>query len=127
MKWAAAFALALGLTGCIEYSDGSRVGYVTKFSHKGLVWKSWECEMNLGGMREKRDSKDGSVSYVANLWFCAIDNHASRGEDIAGLCGKIGKAMNEGRRVRVFYKEEVATAPWRSGSSCLIQSVEFLD
>lgn len=34
--------------GCIQdYSDGTRVGYIRKFSEKGLIWKSWEGEMML--------------------------------------------------------------------------------
>lgn len=31
------------------YSHGSRVGTVRKLSEKGLIWKSWEGELVLGG------------------------------------------------------------------------------
>jgi hypothetical protein len=38
-------------SGCSHnYSDGYRVGYVRKFSRKGLIWKSWEGELLLGGV-----------------------------------------------------------------------------
>ena len=34
------------LSGCMpNYSDGSRIGIVTKLSHKGMLFKSWEGEM----------------------------------------------------------------------------------
>ena len=33
------------------YSEGQRTGDVFKFSKKGLIWKSWEGEMYLGGIR----------------------------------------------------------------------------
>lgn len=37
--------------GCLpEYSMGERTGDVYKFSEKGLIWKSWEGEMYLGGV-----------------------------------------------------------------------------
>lgn len=36
------------LTGCSEnYSNGERIGFITKFSKIGIIWKSWEGELNL--------------------------------------------------------------------------------
>jgi hypothetical protein len=32
------------------YSEGSRTGYLIKFSRSGFVFKTYEGEMNLGGM-----------------------------------------------------------------------------
>lgn len=32
-----------------DYSDGMRTGDIYKFSKKGLIWKSWEGEMYIGG------------------------------------------------------------------------------
>lgn len=48
-------------------SDGTRVGVLTKFSHKGLVYKSYEGELNMGGVRNSIDS-EGNRSVVANVW-----------------------------------------------------------
>lgn len=31
-----------------EYSRGQRIGYVTKVSHKGVIWKTWEIEVQMG-------------------------------------------------------------------------------
>ena len=40
--------VSLSLIGCTEnYSNGERIGFVTKFSERGLIWKSWEGELNL--------------------------------------------------------------------------------
>lgn len=41
--------LVLFISGCLEYSDGQRVGIVTKFSQKGLIWKTWEGELRPSG------------------------------------------------------------------------------
>lgn len=36
-----------GLVSCTEnYSNGERIGMITKFSEKGLVWNSWEGTLN---------------------------------------------------------------------------------
>lgn len=40
--------VALSASGCSEnYSNGERIGFVTKFSQRGIMWKSWEGELNL--------------------------------------------------------------------------------
>ena len=40
--------VSLTLVGCTEnYSNGERIGFVTKFSERGLIYKSWEGELNL--------------------------------------------------------------------------------
>lgn len=30
------------------YSDGERIGYVTKVSYKGFIWKTYEIEVQIG-------------------------------------------------------------------------------
>lgn len=43
-----ALVFGLVLVGCSEnYSNGERIGFVTKFSQRGLIYKSWEGELNL--------------------------------------------------------------------------------
>ncbi len=45
--------LVVSLSGCggcgRGYSEGDRMGVVTKLSYKGHWWKSWEGELNIGG------------------------------------------------------------------------------
>lgn len=78
-------------TGCGEgYSEGERIGQVTKFSRKGLLVKSWEGEMNLGGMK---NGPDGSM---ANVW----DFHAK-----ASLASKVTEAMNLGVPCKIQYRQ----------------------
>ena len=31
-----------------DYSNGVREGYITKLSKKGVIWKTWEAEMQIG-------------------------------------------------------------------------------
>lgn len=42
-----AIGIATFMTSCTEnYSNGERIGMITKFSEKGLVWNSWEGTLN---------------------------------------------------------------------------------
>lgn len=85
-----------GCGGCgANYSEGDRTGVITKFSKKGLSVKSWEGEMNLGGLRTVHDDK-GNASAVANVWAF----HAS--DDMAP---KIQEAMKKGAPVTLHYHQ----------------------
>ena len=48
--WFCIFGILLIMlfTSCSEnYSNGERIGTITRFSKKGLIWKSWEGTMNI--------------------------------------------------------------------------------
>jgi hypothetical protein len=66
-------------------SDGKRVGVLTKFSYKGVFIKSYEGELNMGGVRNHTDS-DGKRSVVANVWefSCTNPTVAKQLEDMVG-------------------------------------------
>lgn len=71
MKLWISILMILSLAGCAcgrGYSEGERTGTVYKLSRKGLVFKSWEGEMLLGGARQ---TDQGAV---ANVWaFTIVD------------------------------------------------------
>lgn len=80
------FAMIFGaVSNKLSTSDGKRVGVVTKFSYKGLVYKSYEGELNMGGVRNKTDS-EGNRSVVANVWefSCSNPSVAKQIEDLIG-------------------------------------------
>jgi hypothetical protein len=60
----------IGLGGC-TFSDGQRAGTISKFSHKGLICKSWEGEMVMGGMRNQ-DDRNGFNSSVPNVFQFSV-------------------------------------------------------
>ncbi len=103
-----------------NYSDGSRAGELVKLSHKGLFWKTWEGQMNLGGMIQ------GDNGAVANVWQFSLDNNASHGEDIAALSQEISDALDSGKRVKLFYHQEFIVGWWRAETEYLIYKVEIL-
>jgi hypothetical protein len=86
--------------GCGEgYSDGERTGIVSKFSKKGLVYKSWEGELNCGGTRQKTATDSQGHAHtetVPNVWaFHASDEHSARIQD----------AMRKGEAVTIRYRQ----------------------
>lgn len=111
------------LTGCFDYSDGDRAGQVTKLSKKGFFCKTWEGEMNLGGMKNVTKSgttSDGkSYSYdtmAANTFPFTIEDEK--------LVPVVMKALEEGQRVKVHYTQELFTF-CRSDSNYFVDSVSF--
>ena len=77
-------ACAIILQGCSEqYSNGERIGVITRFSQKGLIWKSWEGNLNVTqtGMNTSGDPFMFSVdnNKVDNALVSLIDSAASSG------------------------------------------------
>lgn len=89
-----------------EYSEGERTGVLVKLSKKGFIWKTWEGEMNLGGM-----SVDGGGVAVPNIWRFSVADDA---------VAKQGMALATGaERVTVIYKEVWKAAFWQGETDYL--------
>lgn len=80
--------------------------------------QTWEGEMHYAGA-------NGTI--VADSWTFSIDGDHVRGENIPALVGKLTDAQRTGKRVKIVYKQEMVSAPWRSETSYFVQSVEFVD
>src|SRR5512139_3547284 len=90
MKIALVFMALLVLPSCMEnYSNGERTGTVTKLSHKGLVFKSWEGELLQGGLRKTTEGRS-----EANVFQFNAAPHT-----VAAL----KQALNSGEVVTVTY------------------------
>jgi hypothetical protein len=113
------FALALfslTLVGCSEnYSNGERIGFVTKFSNRGLIWKSWEGELNLTqtGMN------------TSSTFQFSIDNDR-QDENVVKI---LDSAATLGWKVKIRY-HETAFKNWfrnRGETDHFVETVEVLD
>lgn len=76
----------------ITYSDGDRTGVVYKISKKGFYWKTWEGELNLGGM-----STDGNGTAVPNRWAFSAANDS--------IASQLTEAARNGERITLHYKQ----------------------
>lgn len=106
-----------GVSGCSK-SDGLRKGTLTKFSHKGLIWNSWEGELVMGGLRS---GANGGSS--ANVWAFSIrrDN-----PNEATLVETLQKALEQDRPVTIRYHQRWVTAPWQADTDYDVVSVTVI-
>lgn len=72
-------------------SDGVRSGVLSKFSHKGYIFKTWEGELNEGF---------GATKFFQ---FSVLDNDTKVIEDLKKY---------QGQYVKLEYKERIKTLPW---------------
>lgn len=92
------------------YSEGTRSGNLIKVSQKGVLFKTFEGELNLGGVRM-------TEGLEGNIWsFTMLDEKLiSRIKDY------------EGKRVKVFYKERYKIMPWQGDTNYIVVNIEKLD
>ena len=98
---AAVGALWTLITLTFSYSDGDRVGYVQKFSHKGWVCRTWEGELAMTPV-------PGSVPQI--FTFTVRDK---------GVVKRIQEA--EGKKIALHYKEKRGVP-----SSCFGETSYFI-
>jgi hypothetical protein len=98
-----------------NFSEGSRSGIVTKLSYKGLIYKSYEAEMNMGGLRKQTDSKNHD-SYVANIFEFNVSEQAVK---------EVQAALDNGESVKLTYHEYLIK-PIGIGHSHVVTKVEIV-
>jgi hypothetical protein len=87
----------------LTYSQGYRAGELVKFSHKGLIFKTWEGEISQG------------VS-EGQIFIFSVEDHEK--ELIQQLVDY------QGAYVRLTYKERFKTFPWLGDSKYFVTEVE---
>ena len=97
------------------YSDGSRVGNLVKFSRKGVVFKTYEGELDKGGLDQ---NADGDLS---EIWKFSVH----RGDE--AIIQSINTAMEKGQIVRLHYKEKFYQFDWRGDTKYFIDQVDVID
>jgi hypothetical protein len=94
-------ALWTFVTLTFSYSDGDRIGYVQKFSHKGWICRTWEGELAMSPV-------PGAQPQIFE--FTVRDDKIAK--DIAAL---------EGKKVALHYKEKKGVP-----SSCFGETHYFI-
>ena len=83
-------------------SKGVRSGVLSKFSYKGIVFKTWEGELNEGF---------GATRFFS---FSVLDNEEKVIEDLKKY---------QGQYVKLEYKERIKTLPWWGDTQYFIVKV----
>lgn len=90
------------------YSEGTRAGDLIKISRKGVVFKTYEGQLNLGGFQS--DSNDG---LSGNIWDFSVTND----EVYEQL------QQYEGKRVKLHYKQRYRSFAWQGKTVYFIDKV----
>ncbi len=94
------------------YSKGVRSGYLIKFSHKGLIFKTYEGELNYGLINSNMKG------LTQNLWY-----FSAKKED--ELINKL--LQSEGHEVKLYYREKLFTFPWQGKTNYIVYQIDKLD
>jgi hypothetical protein len=111
-----ALVATMFLTSCTEnYSNGERIGMITKFSQKGLVFDSWEGSLN---------TTQTGMNSAAPFEF-SVDNDVNDPKVIATL----DSAATNGWKVKIKYHETFGKN-WfsnRGETNYFVKEVQVLD
>lgn len=95
------------------YSEGVRAGTVIKLSRKGVVFKTWEGQLNIRSFGAV--NSDNSLSEVFEF---SIES------DQEAIIKSLQEVSLSGERVNLHYIERYRTLPWRGSTKYFITRVE---
>jgi hypothetical protein len=119
LKKIAAFALVVAIgvfvfLNVANYSTGYRSGVPIKISKKGVLFKTWEGQLNVGGMTTTADGT------IPTQWDFTVKNGAD------SVLTKIDNAILYGKRVKLLYDEKYARFFWLGDTKYFVYDVEVL-
>lgn len=97
-----------------NYSTGFRAGVPTKISKKGVILKTWEGTMNIGGLT---NSAEGAIP---TTWDFTVKRSAD------SVITKIDNSILEGKRVKLMYHEKYVKFFWLGDTKYFVYDVEVL-
>ncbi|MBL7962690.1 MAG: 6-phosphogluconate dehydrogenase [Flavobacteriales bacterium] len=97
-----------------SYSTGVRAGVVVKVSRAGVVFKTWEGQLNLQSF--------GAVQSTPNQLNEIFNFSVERGDK--QVIEELQEASLSGERVNLHYVERYARLPWRGSTSYFVTAVE---
>ncbi len=90
-----------------EVSDGTRVGMLFKISRKGIMFKTFEGQLHLGG---------SAVISTQSTWDFSVKN-ATVYEDLQKL---------EGKMIKCYYSQKVDPFPWQGDTEYIVYKAEIV-
>jgi hypothetical protein len=94
------------------FSDGTRAGELIKVSTKGVVFKTYEGQINLGGFQ----SDDGS-GIVGNIW-----NFSTTKKEVYQQLQEL-----EGKKVKLHYEQRYKQMPWQGDTEYFVDEVNVIE
>lgn len=103
-----AYIFICGMT----YSEGTRSGVMYKISKKGLIFKTLEGELNLGGFSEG----EGTIM-SQKIW-----NFSVKDKEVFDKLNTF-----QGKKIAVDYKEVIRVFFWQGDTRYFVTNVKSLD
>ena len=97
-----------------NYSEGYRTGTVMKLSKKGAIIKTWEGQLNVGGLQD--GDGDGMSTTV---WDFSV-----RDKDVLS---DLEDAVDHGKRVKLRYEEKFYQLGFLGDTKYFVYEVEEVD
>ena len=93
------------------FSEGTRAGELIKVSRKGVVFKTYEGQLNLGGFQSD------NAGIVGNIWeFSTTKNNVS--DRLQEL---------EGKKIKLHYRQRYKPMPWQGKTDYFVHKVEVIE
>jgi len=98
-----------------NYSSGFRAGVPTKISKKGVIFKTYEGTLNIGGLT---NTPEGAIP---TTWDFTVKSSAD------SVLQKIDRAILQSKRVKLLYHEKYAKFFWIGDTKYYVYDVEILN
>jgi hypothetical protein len=100
------------------YSDGDKAGTLVKLSKKGIIFKTWEGELNT--YMYVSDQAAASAAVTSLFTFSVLDRDKE-------VLAAMEKAMLTGQRIKLTYKQKYFSFPWNGDTKYFIVKAQVLD
>jgi hypothetical protein len=97
----------------VSYSEGVRAGTVIKLSKKGVVFKTWEGQLDLKSFGAVKSSNQLSEVFEFSV---------EKGND--SLYMALEEVSLSGERINLYYVERYAVLPWRGSTKYFVTKVD---
>lgn len=98
-----------------NYSKGYRAGVPIKVSYKGNIIKTYEGEMNIGGLTSS------SEGVIPTTWNFTVKKSNKE------VLDKIDEAIEKGQRVKLYYNEKYVRFFWLGDTKYFVYDVEPIE
>lgn len=96
----------------VNFSEGKRAGELIKMSRKGMVFKTYEGQLNTGGFSE------GSGDITSSIWYFSVKSSNKE------VLDDIDKAIDGGYRVKLYYEEKYMSVFFLGDTKYFVTRVE---
>ncbi len=96
----------------VNFSEGKRAGELIKMSRKGVVFKTFEGQLNTGGFSEG----DGDIT--SSIWHFSVK---SSNEEVLQ---DIDEAIDGGYRMKLYYEEKYMNVFFLGDTKYFVTKVE---